>query len=416
MHPRKSTKQRWKLNTERPTGSDYFEHEFADKSSLLWWNNQKYFLYLNQTGTWIKSSLDQNIADDVIVDLLHNEFSTPRAISRNIIESLKDPGTAAIRSRCEQATPDEGDIDMAFPFEEFNVAEKCPGERTKTVEIEVAGISICLSYFSRDIDSSVTTRPFSHLITDRKIDSSIHAINAGKDQNENIWAGSSATGYFYANGLPELSTLLYWMVFKTVEASQDWLVALHAGGVVTEHKPILIIGPGGAGKSTLTVALMKKHNSYLTDELITITRHRRLILPLPTLPCIKEEGWAAVDTLYPALKYTDHIERLNRNVKYLPIPAGIRTPDHVVADNALILFPKFCEHQTPGSIPLSIGEAIERLLDAGGLIGDISSQDQFSDFCHWIGSLESYELNYRSTEEGLELIDDILNRNSVASR
>jgi len=406
--PRKINRQRWNLKIKDWAEIDYFEYEFADKSSLLWSKEQKSFLYLNQTGAWIKSSLDQNIADDIIVDLLYDELGTPKAVSRNIIESLKISEASAIRARCNQSSTDDDDIDLSFPFEEFTLEGKNFGERTKAVEIAVAGISICLSYYNCDIESPVSIRPIAHLITTREIHNSRHAINVGEDEDGRIWAGSTVTGYFYAKALPELCTLLYWMVYKTVEASRDWLVALHAGGVVAGEKPVLVIGPGGAGKSTLTVALMEKYNSYLTDELITITRYDRRILPLPTLPCIKEEGWAAIDSIYPSLRHTEFMERLNRNVKYLSIPAEIAVPDQVVADNALVLFPKFREYTLSRITPLTIGDMIAKILDSGGLIGDISSQQQLSDFGEWISSLEAYELSYDSTGEGLRLIEEIL--------
>lgn len=74
-------------------------------------------------------------------------------------------------------------------------------------------------------------------------------------------------------------------------------IALHAGGIVCDGKTILLPGLSGAGKSTLTALLISKHCTYLTDELVYISRgdhhhiqyfSRPICLKADTVPLILE--------------------------------------------------------------------------------------------------------------------------------
>lgn len=59
------------------------------------------------------------------------------------------------------------------------------------------------------------------------------------------------------------------------------ILGTHAGVVVIDGRAVLLAGPSGRGKSTLTLALVRDGARWLTDELALIDADGRTVLPYP---------------------------------------------------------------------------------------------------------------------------------------
>ncbi len=59
------------------------------------------------------------------------------------------------------------------------------------------------------------------------------------------------------------------------------IIGTHAGVVVIDGRAVLLAGPSGRGKSTLTLALVRDGAGWLTDELALIAADGRTVMPYP---------------------------------------------------------------------------------------------------------------------------------------
>ena len=68
--------------------------------------------------------------------------------------------------------------------------------------------------------------------------------------------------------------------------TDDWLAVLHAAAVADARGAIVLPGPNGTGKSTLTAALVARGFAYLSDDCVPIDG-RGLVMPMPFALCHK---------------------------------------------------------------------------------------------------------------------------------
>jgi len=70
------------------------------------------------------------------------------------------------------------------------------------------------------------------------------------------------------------------LLHHVVPAARDWIV-LHAAVIERGSGPLLIVGPSGLGKTTLTVAAALRGARFASDELAVICRDSAIVLPFP---------------------------------------------------------------------------------------------------------------------------------------
>ena len=95
-----------------------------------------------------------------------------------------------------------------------------------------------------------------------------------------------------------IETLLWHLNGATVNRA-DPFVVLHAGGVTMGGAGAIISGPSGAGKTTLTAALVRAGFRYLTDEALAIDPVTGLLHPYPKALAIKRGSWELLADLRP---------------------------------------------------------------------------------------------------------------------
>lgn len=95
-----------------------------------------------------------------------------------------------------------------------------------------------------------------------------------------------------------IHTLLWHLNAATVDRADPYVV-LHAGGVALGNAGVIISGPSGAGKTTLTAALVCAGFSYLTDEALAIDPVTGLLQPYPKALTIQRGSWELLADLRP---------------------------------------------------------------------------------------------------------------------
>ena len=83
---------------------------------------------------------------------------------------------------------------------------------------------------------------------------------------------------------------------------EDWLIILHAGSVAWQDQGVIFPSSGGAGKTTLTAALIRHGFDYINDDVIPVERNTGKLIPVPISLCIKSDSWPLLQHFYPELE------------------------------------------------------------------------------------------------------------------
>lgn len=162
---------------------------------------------------------------------------------------------------------------------------------------------------------------------------------------------------------PSLRVPLYGTVFGVL-CHQRGLLALHAGCVAINGRAVLLAGPGGAGKSSLTAVLLRRGCRFLSEDLCPLSwpvptgsdPHGPAIV-LPSIPRLKlcpdalgHLGWPAD----PAARLPSDLE------KYAwPVPDSARSGPVPVA--AIYHLSATATAETTRIEPLSGGSALQAI-------------------------------------------------------
>lgn len=188
------------------------------------------------------------------------------------------------------------------------------------------------------------------------------------------------------------------------------LMAIHAAAVTDGAGLVLIAGPSGAGKTTLTAALLRHGYSYLTEDTTLVDRETCRIIPVQACLCVKEGAWKVVSEIYPGLNQLPIHARLEGTlVRYLPPPAGgIAYPADQDLPVRALVFTKYRDDEPTSLKPISRIEALPKLDEAGYEIGDGFGPAEFDDFLKWFGGITTYELTVSTLPEAVEYIGQAL--------
>ena len=101
------------------------------------------------------------------------------------------------------------------------------------------------------------------------------------------------------------------------------LLTFHAAALQRHGRTLLLAGPSGAGKTTLSLALMRAGWCFGSDEIVLLGGRDMRALPLP--PCIKEDSLSLIERWFPELRAAPKHLRYGHTVKYLPIASTSTT-------------------------------------------------------------------------------------------
>lgn len=195
------------------------------------------------------------------------------------------------------------------------------------------------------------------------------------------------------------------VIFHLVNRASDG-IALHAGGIVCNGKPILLPGISGAGKSTLTAWLISAQCTYLTDELIFIPLDGKREVHYLTRPiCLKPKS---VPLIEPLLQPRQR-EMIMKDRHGAIIPHRLLSSKSSAAESppALIVLPDFGADLEPQLEKTSKAQLTTLLMgchvNARNLV-----EHGFRNIVEIARTTPAYRLRYRCFDDVEDMIDEIL--------
>ena len=214
--------------------------------------------------------------------------------------------------------------------------------------------------------------------------------------------GSTADACAGLAGLAPMMKAAFWRIAVN---RQSYLMQIHAGAVFDGSACILLPGPPGSGKTTLTAALTAAGFGYLSDEaaLVEPTPDGSLaVRPVPLALTVKRGSLDLLAGLYPGLReLAEHSRQDGRDVRYLSPPPAARLPDRPLPVRSLV-FPHVGARTRLS--PLSRIEALSRLLGECLALPEDLTPERVRMLVRWMRRLECYELSLGSLEEAVALV------------
>lgn len=137
---------------------------------------------------------------------------------------------------------------------------------------------------------------------------------------------------------PLVGKFLYWIekeITITLQKMRPDLFFLHAAALEYDGNAFILTGQTGAGKSTLTWALVNNNFGYMSDEMAPLDIQTMMVDPFPHALCLKTEP--AAPYTFPATVLTteraSHIPASNTNIKLVTQPLPLKAIFFIQYDN-----------------------------------------------------------------------------------
>lgn len=208
----------------------------------------------------------------------------------------------------------------------------------------------------------------------------------------------------------ELAPLVHAAVMHFTYTASESFVAIHGSAVSRGNECVLFPGIPGAGKSTLTAALVTSGLGYCTDDLAMLTGGPLCLRAMPTCIGLKEGSWPILAPRLPEISALPVYKREDGQlVKYL-LPPADRMPragnDRFTVK--AVVFPQYEAGSACERCEIPRSAALVRIADSGYHLEGELDEAWVTTTLGWLQTLDCYELRYSSLDDAVEAVADLL--------
>ncbi len=194
--------------------------------------------------------------------------------------------------------------------------------------------------------------------------------------------------------------LVFRRIVEILHPGARWIAHLHAAAVGVGGATLLLPGAKGAGKSTLTAALVHAGAAYLSDDVVFLDDLCRAV-SLPVRLALKEGSWKVVGELFPALGRESVSALRSAPVRYLDPSPEAGTCEALPRPVRAIVFPRFLPGSAASLRPVPPGEALLRLVDDRAWLS--WEEEDIGAWTRWLTEVPAYSLEYSTLPEAVSL-------------
>ncbi|HUF74584.1 MAG TPA: PqqD family protein [Gammaproteobacteria bacterium] len=242
-------------------------------------------------------------------------------------------------------------------------------------------------------------------------------VALGLEKRDGDWVllleGVPLTG---CNDDAKLAPMIHATVLHLSYAVSRSRLSIHGAAVFAGDRCALLPGKPGAGKSTLTAALVASGLGYCTDDFAMLDGDPLMLRGIPLCIGLKEGSWPLLRASIPSLTTLPiRLREDGQQVRYLaPVAERIASPEERFRA-AAIVFPRIVENQPCRLDPLPRSAALLRIAEGGyHLLGGLDAET-FEAMLTWVRSLDCYELSYSALKEAVAAVSGLLKRDSEAT-
>jgi hypothetical protein len=159
----------------------------------------------------------------------------------------------------------------------------------------------------------MVTEAFAHLAAEGPVSGAAFVARAS-DHRVDVMRRDS---HEWSSGAHEFVPRLKARLVEEVLATAPYEVALHAGAYAKDGGLLLLVGPPGAGKTTLGLALARSGFDLAADD-VALVHADGWVGGLPLAPAVKEGAWPLVAQYWPACRTcATHVRPDGQRVRYV---------------------------------------------------------------------------------------------------
>lgn len=275
-------------------------------------------------------------------------------------------------------------------------------EPEATQQIRIAGLDVALEYSGRELFDLIGAS-YSHL-------------SAGSFSADAIYRLYEAGEFVFIaeDDRPPLlverqlaAVRLKGMLIEQVLRSSPHLAALHAACLTFHGRGLLLLGSPGAGKTTLSLSLLKRGCSYGGDD-VTLVRGDGLVEGVPLAPGVKESAWAIVEPIVEKLlEQPVHIRPDGLKVRLAPLKEKIVGQSCPVGNIVLLQRGPDKEAQLK---PIDASAALAELLRESRSPDGRCSTEIMRTLAELVREAGCFELHYTEARDAVPLLCELIRR------
>ena len=397
-----------------PFFSKDLPHSKTEKSSILYILDQEGILYkkenneiyyLNASATFIWCCIEEGFALLNIARLLAERFDISiKTARRDIVQAFNTWRESGLLSR--QVMPNHIEQN-AYDFANRSSSTFPPFKLSEAfLEHSYRLLDVCLKIrYPCHMTESLIHPVFKHL----------EIVSDDNPQNIEILIDivSFDKGYvLFKNGVPsygivqtsELAPLLQKTILLAAYENTDCMAAIHAAAICNDLNLCIVLpAMSGSGKSTLTAGLLSAGFTYLTDELVLLTKDAHTIRPAFVSLALKRNSWPILANTYLMDTLPVHVQEDAIEVKYLPPPSKHKPLQQKYHIGHLV-FPKYRANAPTKLTKITPAKALYLIAEAGYDVPNFMNEQCLESLIDWIMQLDCYELQMSNLNDAVCLI------------